>query len=241
MMAVQVVGCAIVAILVGLTNADEDRVSHYLPIGIETKNCGSKFVIEAGKEYIIEGTDDFAGKTCSYSFKGQVKKNCLGLCYDLQEESFIRNNKTTISLESENNEQVFSHQNFTIGPRCSEDLNISFTLAVPDDYEFDRNNTGYKFSLAVYNKCGEEKSMTFEEAIKHLEGYHHGEEFDNKEYMTTIYGIIVGVCLAVMFLIIFGITVFYYRHHSDRKKSRSASMGVPEAFKGKTTVKPRST
>ena len=59
-------------------------------------------------------------------------------------------------------------------------------------------------------------------------GYHHGEEFDNKEYMTTIYGIIVGVCLAVMFLIIFGITVFYYRHHSDRRKSRSASMGVPE-------------
>lgn len=240
-MEVQLVFCAIVAVLVGITYADEDRVSHYLLIGIETKNCGSTFDIQTGKEYIVKGTGDFTGQTCSYSFKAQVKKNCLGLCYDMQKGSFIQNNKTTISLESENKEQVFSHQNFTIGPSCSEDLNISFTLSVPDDYEFDRKSLGYEFSLAIYNKCGEEESMTFEEAIKHLEGYHHGEEFDNKEYMTTIYGIIVGVCLAVMFLIIFGITVFYYRHHSDRKKSRSASMGVPEAFKGKTTVKPRST
>ena len=81
-------------------------MSHYLLIGIETKNCGSMFDIQAGKEYIVKGTGDFTGQTCSYSFKAQVKKNCLGLCYDMQKGSFIQNNKTTISLESENKEQV---------------------------------------------------------------------------------------------------------------------------------------
>ena len=66
--------------------------------------------------------------------------------------------------------QVLTHMNFSIGPWCSKDTELSVTLEVPDDYEFDRKNPGYEFSVAIYNKCGDDKSMTYDEAIKHLKG-----------------------------------------------------------------------
>ena len=47
---------------------------------------------------------------------------------------------------------------------------MSVTLNVAKDYEFNNKNPGYGFSLEIYNKCGKERSMTFEEAVKHLEG-----------------------------------------------------------------------
>ena len=66
--------------------------------------------------------------------------------------------------------QVLTHMNFSIGPWCSKETELSVTLEVPDDYEFDRKNPGYEFSVAIYNKCGDDKSMTYDEAIKHLKG-----------------------------------------------------------------------
>lgn len=145
--------------------------------------------------------------------------------------SFIRDNGTSLTLIVGKETQVFNYKNFTIGPWCSEEINMTVILEIPENYEFDRENAGYEFTLEIYNKCGDEGTMTFEEAIKHLKGYHHGEEFHHKVYMNTIYGIIVGVCLAVIFLVVFGISVLYYRHHSERKKSRSASFGIPEVIR----------
>ena len=62
-----------------------------------------------------------------------------------------------------------------MAPWCSEDKDLSLTLSVADDYVLDPKNprkTGYKFSLAVYNRCGGEgvsNSITFEEAVHNLE------------------------------------------------------------------------
>lgn len=213
----------VIALFVGLCN------SAYLPIDIRTKNCGSHFHIADENEYIIKGTGDFTGTSCSYTFTGEIKDNCDGLCYDMSNGSFINNNETTLTLTTETQIKVFTYQNLTIGPWCSEETNVSVILEVPDHYEFDSQHPGYEFTMAIYNKCGDDKTMTFEEAIKHLDGYQHGQEFEDKEHQTTVYGIIVGACLAAMFLVLFAITVCYYRQHADKKTSRSASFGIPEA------------
>lgn len=214
---------SILALVIGVCD------SAYLPIDIKTKNCGANFQIADENEYIIKGTGDFTGTNCSYTFRGEVRDNCYGLCYDMSKGSFISNNETTLTLKTKTSTNVLTHKNFTIGPWCSKETELSVTLEVPDDYEFDRQNPGYDFSVAIYNKCGDDKSMTYDEAIKHLKGYQHGDAFDEKEHKTTIYGLIVGCSLAAMFLVLFGITVLYYRHHVDKGKSRSAKSGVPEA------------
>ena len=56
------------------------------------------------------------------------------------------------------------------GPWCSKSLNITVTLTVDEGYEYNSSNPGYQFTLAIYNKCGDGDSITYEEAIKHLEG-----------------------------------------------------------------------
>ena len=66
--------------------------------------------------------------------------------------------------------QVLNHKNLPIGPWCSKETKLSVQLEVPDDYVFDRQHPGYEFTVAIYNKCGDDKSMTYEEAIKHLKG-----------------------------------------------------------------------
>ena len=52
-------------------------------------------------------------------------------------------------------------------------MTMSVSLTVSSDYVYDPKNPGYDFSLAVYNKCGQPgsgKSITFEEAVKNIEG-----------------------------------------------------------------------
>ena len=56
------------------------------------------------------------------------------------------------------------------GPWCSKSLNITVTLTVDEGYEYNSSNPGYQFTLAIYNKCGDGDSITYEEAIKHLDG-----------------------------------------------------------------------
>ena len=66
--------------------------------------------------------------------------------------------------------QVFVEGMVSTGPWCSKSLNITVTLTVDEGYEYNSSNPGYQFTLAIYNKCGDGDSITYEEAIKHLDG-----------------------------------------------------------------------
>ena len=80
--------------------------SAYLPIDIKTKDCGAEFEIADENEYIIKGTGDFTGTNCSYTFRGEVRDNCYGLCYDMSRGSFINNNETTLTLKTKTSTNV---------------------------------------------------------------------------------------------------------------------------------------
>ena len=87
----------------------------------------------------------------------------------------------------------------------------------------------YKVGYKGYKSYGQVILMNFFTSLFLSTGYQHGEAFDDKEYKTTIYGVIVGCSLAAVFLVLFGITVLYYRYHFDKGgKSRSAKSGIPE-------------
>ena len=70
-----------------------------------------------------------------------------------------------------------------MSPWCSEAKDLSLTLSVADDYAIDHKNpknTGYKFSMAIYNRCGGKgpsDSITFEEAVQNLESKYQSFDF----------------------------------------------------------------
>ena len=47
---------------------------------------------------------------------------------------------------------------------------MTVTLTVAEGYEYDNKHPGYGFTVDVYNKCGKGDSITFEEALEHIDG-----------------------------------------------------------------------
>lgn len=203
-------------------------------------SCGDTFTVDAGKEYIVKSNGEDANISCTYKFKGDIRDNCMGLCYALQPESYFENTKANLQVVIGGLTSKFSNRYVTMAPWCSTEMDLSLTLTVADDYAFDpknQQNTGYGFSLAIYNRCGDKgmgKSLTFEEAIQNLENYHHAEEFDDKVHMNLVQGILVGVLLASVFLVLLLITWCYYKHSPNRGRSRSSS--APKTFSKKMEV-----
>ena len=64
-------------------------------------------------------------------------------------------------------------------PMCSESTSLSVSLTTPLGYTLNEDKPGFGFELEVYNYCqdpdssggdgGDGKSITFDEAIKHLD------------------------------------------------------------------------
>ena len=64
-------------------------------------------------------------------------------------------------------------------PMCSESTSLSVSLTTPLGYTLNEDKPGFGFKLEVYNYChdpdsdggdgGDGKSITFDEAIKHLD------------------------------------------------------------------------
>lgn len=202
-------------------------------------SCGDKLSVDAGKEYIIKGMGESPGVDCPFSFTGQMRGNCFGLCYNMERGSFFRDVKANLQVKTKNHSKIFTSNDVLLEPWCSDDMTMSVTLKIANNYVFDPKNPGFDFSLAVYNKCGQhdsEKSISFEEAIKNLENYHHGEEFHDKVRMNMVQGILVGCCLACVFLILLLVTYCYYKHSPNRGRSRS--VGMPKiGFSKKMDVK----
>ena len=47
---------------------------------------------------------------------------------------------------------------------------MTVTLTVAEGYEYDNKHPGYGFTVDIYNKCGKGDSITFEEALEHIDG-----------------------------------------------------------------------
>lgn len=202
-------------------------------------SCSETFTVGTGNEYIIQGMGDPAVSDCSYDIRGQMRYNCYGLCYNLVSGSFFKVSAVTLTVKTNGEAKVFSYGETPMMPWCSTDMDMTVTFEATSAYVYDPKNPGYDFSLAVYNKCGQLDdgiSISFEEAIKNLENYHHGEKFDDNVRKNMVHGILVGCCLALVFLIILLITYCYYKHSPNRGRSRS--VGMPKlGFSKKMDVK----
>ena len=75
-------------------------VAAFLEMGIKGEDCGSTFQVHPRNEYTIKAYGDFAGSICSYTFMGQVKENCLGLCYNMNNESFFKDSAVELILQA---------------------------------------------------------------------------------------------------------------------------------------------
>lgn len=205
-------------------------------------SCGEKITIEAGKEHVVKSMGDTPGPNCAFTFMGQMRDNCMGLCYDLESGAVFKDAKASLKVEAGSHSKIFTYNDASPGPWCSDEMTMSVTLTTASDYVYDPKNPSYKFTLAVYNKCGQPnigRSITFEQALENLDNYHHGEKFHDNVHRNMVHGILVGTGLACIFLIILLVTYCYYKHSPNRGRSRS--VGMPKVgFSKKMDVKKES-
>ena len=76
------------------------NVSAMLTIDKNTATCGEEYTVKAGAEYIVKSMGESPGVDCSYVFKGQMKDNCMGLCYDMKSGSVFKNAFASLTVVS---------------------------------------------------------------------------------------------------------------------------------------------
>ena len=80
--------------------------SEVLEMNINADDCGETFSVRTWNEYTLFAPGDFTGSVCSYTFMGQAKGNCLGLCYDVKKKSFFKPNSANLTMQSGSHLQV---------------------------------------------------------------------------------------------------------------------------------------
>lgn len=63
-----------------------------------TDTCGNSHLVQVGEEYLVKSMGELPGTECSYNFTGEVKNNCMGLCYALQPGSFFKDLKASLKV-----------------------------------------------------------------------------------------------------------------------------------------------
>ena len=69
-----------------------------ITINNETTTCGEEKTVVAGNEFIVKSMGESPGVDCSYVFKGQMRDNCMGLCYDMKTGSVFRDAKASLTV-----------------------------------------------------------------------------------------------------------------------------------------------
>lgn len=212
-----------------------------IPIN-ETTTCGELYSVTQNTEYKLVATGISPAPDCSFTFRaepvtGSVASACTpGLCFMFGLYGRIDSPLVTLSVETGTNLISYSNQTKLFQePVCMENRErIKVLLTQQSGYTFSSQNPGYKFQLSVYHHCGEKgqvKNIKFEEAIRHAEGYHHGEEKDRNEKVTFITGICVGFGMACCFLLAFAVAVCVTRNSPKRGTSSYAKADVkPKAI-----------
>ncbi|KAH3816632.1 uncharacterized protein LOC127882342 [Dreissena polymorpha] len=198
---------------------------HCMPTEFDAKaKCGATFKLTLEEDYrvISKGVLD-TNDTCTFKFTSDNTGECQGTCYIFDHYSEIRDDKVTLTV-GKMTYRKGSH--FPNEPLCIDDVTVDVELIHATGYRFNKNYPNYKFKLNVYNKCGPKGkvvSLTFDEAISKVDGYHHGEERVSRERNVLIAGILVGTGLALSFLILVAATYCYNSHSPHRRPGRSSS------------------
>ena len=74
------------------------KISADIMIDKNTDTCGNSHLVQVGEEYLVKSMGELPGTECSYNFTGEVKNNCMGLCYALQPGSFFKDLKASLKV-----------------------------------------------------------------------------------------------------------------------------------------------
>ncbi|KAH3835471.1 uncharacterized protein LOC127879991 isoform X2 [Dreissena polymorpha] len=195
-------------------------VVYCMPTEIDAKaKCGSSFNLTLNEDYRVatKAVVD-TNYTCMVKFTSETKGDCKGTCYMFDKYAEISDDKVTLNV---GNMTYQKGSDFPHEPRCIDDVTVDVTLIHVAGFMYNKTDPNYKFKLDVYNKCGPKgkvKSMTFEEAVEEVDGYHHGEEKTTREKSELVSGVLIGFGLTSMFLVTFGIVQCYSRFCRSRNK-----------------------
>ncbi|KAH3835443.1 uncharacterized protein LOC127879986 [Dreissena polymorpha] len=194
-----------------------------MPTEIEAKaKCGSSFKLTLEEDYrvttksVVDNND-----TCTVKFTSDTKGDCKGTCYMFDHYAEISDDKVTLKVGKMTYQKG---SDFPNEPMCIDDVTVDVALIHAAGFMYNKTYPNYKFKLNVYNKCGpkgEVVSLTFEEIVKDVDGYHYGEEKTTREMSQLIYGVLIGFGMASMFLVILVIGHCYVRQSPNRRPSHS--------------------
>ncbi|KAH3835442.1 hypothetical protein DPMN_108789 [Dreissena polymorpha] len=195
-----------------------------LPTEIEAKaKCGSSFKLTLENDYrVISKAVEETNDTCTIKFTSDTEGDCKGTCYIFNHYAEISDDKVTLNVGKTTYQKG---SDFPNEPKCTDDVSVDVALIHAAGFMYNKTYPNYKFKLNVYNKCGpkgEVVSLNFDQAIREVDGYHHGEERESREKNQYIAGILIGVGLAMCFLILLGLAHCYTSKGANRHSSRSA-------------------
>ncbi|KAH3835470.1 uncharacterized protein LOC127879987 isoform X2 [Dreissena polymorpha] len=206
-----------------------------LPTEIEAKSkCGSSFKLTLNEDYrLISKAVVDTNDTCTIKFTSVTKGDCKGTCYMFDHYAEITDENVILNVGKKSYQKG---SDFSNEPTCIDDVTVDVALIHAAGFTYNETYPNYKFKLNVYNKCGPKGkivSLTFEEATREVDGYHHGKERESREKNQYIVGILTGFGLALCFLILLGLTHCYKGKGTNSGSSRSALPTHPDKVAAK--------
>ena len=85
-----------------------------LTIGHTTVDCGETNGVTIGDTYFVEGDGQSPGVNCTYTFTSELDASCQGLCYNMTNDSFFRDELATLTITSGSYSKVRRVTNYVI-------------------------------------------------------------------------------------------------------------------------------
>lgn len=186
--------------------------------------CGELFYVSQEGEFRLFATGNSPASDCSFTFKAdQIPESTCspGLCYMFDTYANLKTSQVTLSIEAGINAMVYVNRTrLPQGPVCSENEDtLKIILSQDHDYVYNADDPDYTFRLSIYHHCGQKgqvKNVKFEDVVHLATGYHRGDQKDTNVKNHIIYGLIVALCLACSFLVVFAIAYCYMRSSPNR-------------------------
>ncbi|KAL3851992.1 hypothetical protein ACJMK2_015681 [Sinanodonta woodiana] len=185
---------------------------------------GNPLEIKEGSEVQLVSKGMVQKSICSVRINVHRSQNCRGVCFKLRNSNFADCSAKLITTEIHFGEMVpdvireEDCQTSMEVPWCSSAHTLKLDLVIDDTVMTPK----YNFSASVYPRCGDDvvykppNRLHFEEGMK----------------MNLIHGIVVGICLCLVFVALIIITVCYYRNHANLRnlssvESKEKTMKTP--------------
>jgi len=198
-----------------------------LELNAATKLCSSAQNLQEDTEITLISKGNIPNTTCEISFKTEDVAGKCGICFQFERYAYFNTTYVTLGVKAgEMSMFIEDTDGFPSVYTCTDESSLALSLIHGPGYVYDPMEPGYTFILDVYNKCGYRgtaKSVPFKEVVSHAKGYHHGKEKIHENEMSEfVTGLIVGLCLASVFLVVLLAGWCYVKNRQQGGNAKSA-------------------